>query len=297
MTDAPADIARRTALKLVAAAGAGLAASAGTAKAAIAPVAPKLDLMTPAGLLRAFILMRGALDERLVIGCVQGRYYGVVDDVLTPLYGVNAATFARYKRMPDGGYEAATCEQAYFTSLETGQVLENWVNPYTGETVTVPVTASKPQHIRIDKNMQFDLPAIPGMSAKHDILPIETIGNDIWFTEQTFVTLGKPGDKPYHYNELTTLHARRSDLGLASAKRVPCETHFSATVSWRPWLNMGDRPGHMLGNGGGLYGATMETLSPVWMEATLKARPELVHDTLGVLDPVWKTIGAGKAVP
>lgn len=298
MTDAPSDFTRRTALKLVAVAGAGLASTA-TANAAIAPAAPKIDLTSQPGRLRAFMLMRGALDDRLVIGCVQGRYYGVVDDVLTPLFGLNAATFARYRHSEDGGYEGVSFEQAYFTDLESGKVMDSWVNPYTGEKVTVPVTASKPQRLKIEKTMELAIPSgVPGMSVNRELLPIQIIGNDVWFTEQTFVSMqGKPGEKGFHYNELTTLHARHSDLAMVNARRVPCETHFSATVSWRPWMNMGDRPGHMLGNGAGQYGATFETLSPIWIEATRQARPEIIENAQAMMDPIWKTLGAAKAKP
>jgi hypothetical protein len=296
MLHPPTNIPRRTALKLVGLAGAG---AAGMGRAVAAPTSAKLDLTTPDGQLHAFILMRGALDERLVVGCVQGLYYGVIDDVLTPLFGVNAATFARYKPTDDGGYETVSFEEAFFTDLATGAVMESWVNPYTNETVTVPKTESEPRRIKINKDLTFELPpAGPTASVKHALLPIEIIGNDVWFTEQTFAAIQRvPTDKPYHYNELTTLHARLSDLDSPHAKRVPCETHFNATVSWRPWMKMGDRPGHMLGNGAGLYGTTMSALSPIWTEATLKARPQVIHDTLGMIEPVWKTLGAPKPAP
>jgi hypothetical protein len=54
---------------------------------------------------------------------------------------------------------------------------------------------------------------------------------------------------------------------------------------------MGNRPGHLLGNGDGGYGGAMSDLPQVWREATLRSRPELVRDPIAVLDPAWKTLG------
>ena len=53
---------------------------------------PYLDLTTGVG-----NGMRGALDGQLVVGFVSGRYDGVVDSEMTPLYGVAGATISRYR--------------------------------------------------------------------------------------------------------------------------------------------------------------------------------------------------------
>ena len=46
--------------------------------------------------------MRGALDGRLCMGYVKGLYYGVVEDRITPLYGVLGGTFSRFQRVEGG---------------------------------------------------------------------------------------------------------------------------------------------------------------------------------------------------
>ena len=69
--------------------------AAGSVGQAARPAPPARSLLSEA--LRRFIKMSGALDDRLVIGFVSGRYNGVVDSELTPLFGVFAATFSRYR--------------------------------------------------------------------------------------------------------------------------------------------------------------------------------------------------------
>ncbi len=253
---------------------------------------PDIDLLSPQQRLRAFMMMRGALDDRLVVGFVSGTYYGVVGDKMTPLYGLAAATFSRYRPMADGGYAGVGLEQAYFTDLDTGKVLETWLNPYTGETVTVPETRFEPRALTIDQNLRFGPPVTaPGVTVDQSVLPPQIIGDDIWFTERILSEIEPAGaDKAFHYNELTTMHASRADVMNPDAKRVPCDTHFSATVGWRPWLKMADRPGHLLGDGQGRYGVAVDNLPPVWLEATLRSRPEIIHDPLAVLEPVFRRL-------
>jgi hypothetical protein len=120
---------RRDALVGVAAA----VAAAGSSAALERPAAP-------AGLstLQQFVKLRGALDERLVTGFVIGRFDGVVGDVVTPLFGVLSAVFSRY-RSTSAGYVVVSYEQAYYTDLDSGRVVERMKNPYTGDTVEVPV--------------------------------------------------------------------------------------------------------------------------------------------------------------
>jgi len=131
----------------------------------------------------------------------------------------------------------------------------------------------------------------PGVTVDQSVLPPQIIGDDIWFTERILSEIEPAGaDKAFHYNELTTMHASRADVMNPDAKRVPCDTHFSATVGWRPWLKMADRPGHLLGDGQGRYGVAVDNLPPVWLQATLRSRPEIIHDPLAVLEPVFRTL-------
>ena len=105
------------------------------------------------------MLMRGALDDRLVMGFISGRYYGVVEEELRPLYGLVGATFARYRPRPDGGYDGATYEIPFFTDLATGEVMERWRNPYTGEEVGVPQSGYPPSAIVIGADLGLRAPS------------------------------------------------------------------------------------------------------------------------------------------
>lgn len=276
------NIGRRGAIGLIGSAAALAAAPAALAKA----VGPGLGSQSK---LHTYMLMRGALDDRLVIGCISGRYNGVVDGEMTPLYGVVAATFARYRARPDGGFDAVTYELAYFTDLETGAALNEFRNPYTGETVKVPAGGQPAARISFMPDLSMKLGrAIPGLVFDHQVLPIEVRGDDVWITEATRTSAAIPGQpRPFRYSETNILHARRSELEKPGAKRVRTEVTFNGVVNWRPWLNMGDRPGHLLGVGAGTQGTTMESLSPAWIAATRERKPELLKNPAAALEPLW----------
>jgi hypothetical protein len=252
--------------------------------------ATAIDLVDPAKRLRAYMLMRGALDDRLVIGCLIGRYYGVVDDEIVPFFGLVSATFARYRPTADGGFEGATYEVPFFTDIETGEALDRLANPYTGETVSVSQAAFPPARIAIARDLSFAMPATPPRLAyQHHVLPALQSGGDVWMVEETISAIAIPNKpKPMRYAEIVTLHARSSDLQMPGARRVPCETNYESVSSWRPWLKMSDHPGHLNGTGAGRYGVPMEELPANWLEAAAVLRPDVLKDPGAPLDALLK---------
>jgi len=241
--------------------------------------------------LRRFVKLRGALDDRLVIGCVSGRYDGVVEGVVTPLFGVVSAVFARY-RPRGGGFDVASFEQAYFTDLASGKALEHWKNPYTGEVVAVPVYSRPPVRLFLGPDLVFrsPAPAPKGVHVHQSARGPEMIGEDIVFVEQVDVSLdGSPGQLPFAYRDNTVLRAKLREVDRPDTQATPCETTFEATVSWRPWLKMGARPGHMEALGYGGFGGTMASLPPAWVQATARVNPGLLDHPEQAVAPAWHT--------
>jgi hypothetical protein len=233
--------------------------------------------------------MRGALTDRVVNGYVSGRYYGVVGDEVTPLYGVVAATFSRYRQRADGAYEFVSVEQAYFTDLDNKAVLDTYANPYTSETVTVPATQGAPSKLVVGLDLKVrPVGLLPGVELDQRVLPPQVIGGDVWFTEESFASARIPGrDKPIHYTETVTMQATTQALASSHGDRVPAHSIFNSVVSWRPWLKMGDRPGHLLGVGRGAFDVPVSDLPPAWLEATRRLRPQLLTAPETVLAPAW----------
>ena len=279
-------IRRREALAGMVATGAALAVSA-PLRAASQP--SLLDVTSEGGRQRAFMMMRCALDEDLVINWAQANYYGVVEDNMDPLFGVVSAVFSRTRRLADGSYGSVSLELAWFTDLETGKALQTFRNPYTNQDCTVPSGGFSPSASRFGRDLSFSLPKPrPGFTIEHEVLPFEVRGDDVWVTERMRSASTFPGAaKPFRYSDNTTLHARRSDLERPGATRVTSDVSYSNVVSWRPWLGMGDRPGHLTASGVGRQNASRDSLPPAWVEATEARRPEVLKDPAAILAPLW----------
>lgn len=263
----------------------GLAAGAVATQAAAASTAAN----APAGRLRTFMLMRGALDEGLVSSWMSATYYGVVEDRMEPLFDVAAAVFARYRRLPDGSFEAVSGELAWFLDKDTGKAMDKYRNPYTGETVDVPAGGLAPSKVVFghDLSMRLARP-VPGMELVHDVLGPVVRGNDIWMTERSRSSFTIPGQtKPLRYSENNVFHAKRSAVEARGATRVTTDVSFTNVVGWRPWLKMGDHPGHLTAAGSGQHASSLGMFPPAWIEATRARRPEVLKDPAAMLAPLW----------
>lgn len=268
-----------------------LVAGAATLAAAAAPAAADPssipvppNLKDPRDLLRTFIRMKGSLDDRLVVSSLSGCHLGVVDAVTQPLYGVLAATFQRFRALPDGRFEALSFEVAYFTDLATGKVIDKYLNPYTGETVTVGHARSRPARITYNHDLSFSLtPPIPGFELTHRVRPPVIIGDVLTMAEEGFTVVKVPGQPPFRYSEVSTLHANMADLADPHSPQIPARTAYTAVANWRPWLNMGGRPGHLVGTGAGVLGITLKDLPEEFVRATAERHPDVLKDAGALL--------------
>lgn len=236
----------------------------------------------PTGRLRDFLLMRGALDDRLVVGTLRGQYYAVVENEIIPLFGVISATFTRWRPLPDGRWLSASFEHAYYTDLASDEVMTDWRNPFNGSLCTVPVWTSQPTARVTDAALHTHLwKPFPGFTVKDRVSSMTEEAGEMVIVEQVASeALLPPPAKPYRYSEVVTLRAPLAALREAGAGvgRVPCANGFTAVSGWRPWLKMGEQPGHLMAQGVGRYGAEIDTLPAAWLTATRRLAPAWFQD-------------------
>lgn len=271
---------------------AGGAIMAGAAPASAGSARRRLDLSRSEDRFLAYMLMRGALDERLVISYVSGSYFGVVGSEVTPLWDVVGATFTRYRKRADGAYDGVTGEIAHFLDPVTGKSPGEFLIPYTGKVVTDPRTNLPPNRIVLKPSLHMEVPRMaPGAVMDHDIRAPEVRGDDVWFTEVTRVAFTAPGNaQPFRYSEMVTMHARMQDLETPGVMRVPCAVSFTNVVAWRPWMKMDDHPGHLMAIGSGRFGVGMDLLPARWTSATAEKWPHVLENPGALLDSVWKAL-------
>lgn len=286
---------RRTAITGMTATAAGAVAALAQAGPAMAARAGEADPAEPAGRQRTFMMVKGALDDRLIIRWISARYHAVIDDAITPMYNTHSATFSRHRRVTDGphagGYELVSAEIAWFTDIATGQPLDRWYNPYIGRDVTIPPGGLRPSRQMIAPDLSIHLEQdAEGIDVTYEVLPFEIHGDDLWITERTRTAVARPGGKkPFRYSQNSIYRTRRSDLARRGARHVTSDVSFTNVCGWRPYLEMGDHPGHMMSIGIGQQGAVFANIPEEWKAATRQRQPDIFADPSRLLAPLWQS--------
>jgi hypothetical protein len=259
-----------------------------SAAAAVPAKAATVDPLSPSRRYATLVKLRGALDERVFAGYVEGRYYGYVEGRLVPFYGLLAGTLTQHRRQPDGTFRGVSFELAYFTDWETGELLDGWKNPLTGKTVPVPRFRTAPGAFRItaDWRIAFE-DAMPGGTNSDRFLKPIAEGDDLWITEENRSEfLATKTEPAFFYNELVTYHGRVADL----ASPAPwCDTTvaFQSEVSWRPWLEMGNATGHLVGNAAGRKLKHLDAMPARWLAWGRKHHADVFADPVAFLARGW----------
>ena len=266
---------------------AGLGASALTTASMPAWGRAGIDLNNRRDFLQSVVKMRGSTDERLCIGWVAGTRYAVVEHRAIPMMNLLAATFSQYRQKPGGDYEARSIEIAYFLDLVSGKLLETWRNPVTDRVVDVPQVRMGPSAFDISADgLQIRRAAgeAVGMSLNHRFESPYQRGDDVWITEVIDVN-GKPrkDSRPFVYNEMSTYHARLSDLANPALATVPANISFHGLVTFRSWMGFADTPGHTTAHGSGTRASRMAELPAYHQELTKALHPDVYANPLEIL--------------
>lgn len=300
-------ITRRTALAAVAATAPVLALSAAesglsapldrTDRSAGQPDARRIHSApgssSPAIQLETLIRMRGSLDERLVISFLEGVYYGVMDARITPLYGLSAGLFRQYRKRPDGGYDYANFELVYVIDLDSGELLTEFRNPYSGKSGTPPQTRLGPSRLAITEAREVVRPGQPAATPAgnfHRFRPAQIVGDDLWIVEESAVKAPPPMN--FSFNEVLTYRASRRDLEDAALLHVPTDVHFNPVIGWRPWQGMSGfdgPPSHVMGSCSGRVVTSVDALPPRYLGWTQRFHADVLADPLKLLASAWAT--------
>jgi len=259
----------------------GAAPSAGLARGVSA-----IDWKSPETQMRVLLQMRGALDDRLVISFLEGVYYGVMEGLITPLYGLSAGLFRQYFARADGGADYLNFELVYVTDLDTGELLKTFRNPYSGGVGTPPQSQLGPSRLTIKPDRQIVLQGMPpGIKGNNFCRPARVIRDDVWITEEQAVMVPPPMN--FAFNEILTYHASVHDLADPKAMQVPTSVHFTPVIGWRPWHAMAgheaEKSSHLMGDCAGRVVTSISDLPPHYLRWTEEFHPDVLRDPLALL--------------
>ena len=239
-------VGRRSVLTQTALAAASFAAI--TPVAAAPPRRIKLDFTNPKDLIVAQMKMDGDLTEnKEVVSYMKGIVYGIFDDgkKLEPMFYAGSLAFSRSFKVDDTTYKNMSNFTICYMDLTTGEVLEEWYNPWLEKKLKV-VNYASTLHTIIKPMQPIN---------DHTKLRVEwqVEGNDVirWSDGQIKKKNPITPDKwpkasvgEYYYkNQSGQCVARLDELENPDLTTVQTVTLGQRHGPWYPWQQMGQAPG------------------------------------------------------
>ena len=270
-----------------------------------AKAAGHFDPSDAASVLRTLHKMRGEEDGRIAMGWLKGLRYGVVDSEITPLMGMVTGTFARHKVLDDGSIKLASFELAFYTDFYSGELLDRLTIPYTGKSVEVPrlmlgpnSSVNKPSFHGVvelgggpvpDEDIEESETAMrPTGSTKFErwLGPVTVKEGHVWITEASSATLtpADPTARKVVYSESVTYKGAERDVLNPDLRTISSTLSYTGITSWRPWMEMGDHPGHTTSHALGSKTFDVSSLPDDYVAMAERYYPDALADPGAVLD-------------
>jgi hypothetical protein len=256
------EMTRREGLGLAAALGAAAASSAVQAEIPGPPLVTKIDFKDPKWNRDTFARLDADLDPtKEKLGWMRGTVYGVRDnEPVRPLFINEGFSFVRTARLPDGSWRRRLREIVFYRDIDTGEIMKEWKNPYTGRTVKVVPIANDPFNFTITE-FQPEPPSYGGLNTvkppKKPLLLDWSYGADDSIVLQTNINLYYPSklqpdkwpmESPGVFSRVTELFiyvVKRKDIENPKITHLPHVGSWSRITPWLPWMQMGAGAGHI----------------------------------------------------
>lgn len=253
--------------------------------AAAAPTA-RFDPDDPAALLDAFRRLRFASHGEPVFWWMRASKHGAVDGALTHLYDMEIASIFQAEDTTDG-FSVTSLELIYATDPETGELLEELLNPYTGERLPWMHTPVGPARVNYSTT-GLELPTeLPGVDIRmtHALTSGMVHAGQVWLKDDNsaVVTQREGDDPPFLVTDWSTFLAQVADLEDPALSSPPCTVAFQSSTSWQKPLRMGRRPGMMISRGAGAKATRFSDLPDRVRGLIATVHPEIARDPAAAL--------------
>ena len=261
-----------------------------------------LDINDARDNLYGFAKVWGTIGPRAVLSGYQGVQYAVVGSKRAmPLFGYAGFGNIRNQIMPDGSVKVTGKECGYFTDLTTGEIIDHWDNPWTGERVEVfPFlndrfrgTLGLTQKVfRVgDSETVNNANGAPPAEGAPFRLPWQPIGDQYllgWDYAHEYTNPVTPEGWPkastgrrVNPSEHFTIFTPRAEVDDRSTHTARYHAGFMRQAPWWPWMRMGQS-----GVEGVLFGRMHsyqitgghEDVPPAILRRVERDRPDLLEE-------------------
>jgi hypothetical protein len=206
-----------------------------------------VNLSDPNDALRALIKTRASLKPDDVVTWFAGDVYAWQPDeaARAPIFGIEGYNVARAIEV-EGGFDLLTREAVFYLDPRTRQIIDEWENPFTSQTVEVVHIWNDP----VNQRLRAQMPWGPFR------VPTTHMAGETTFRLDVFLAYPNPlpaskypelsNSDTYQAAEIfgfTTSTSELQDEGVAGAS-----SHVSWTriAPWLPFMKMGSQQGHLV---------------------------------------------------
>ena len=207
------------------------------------------ELDTPEAQLQAYRRIQCSVNDGEAVvywwlGNVFARVPGEPDRKIFRVEGMNIRHCGTVEDPENGtGFRLVTRELLFYMDPESGEILRQWENPWTGETNQVLHVANDP----VNQPAVFAV----GRGGGPFQLPFEFRGDHWWLTSAVPLFYKNPlgGDYQqyvggtYHATEMFNFMGDVASLTNDDSNTAEVGVGWVRLSSWLPWMEMGDRPG------------------------------------------------------
>jgi len=210
-----------------------------------------LDLSDSADVIRAEIRLNCSSDPAhprisWMTGELFARRQGEADRRVFRVQGINTRACEQTNDPQRGpGYRSVTREAIFYLDPDTGEMLREWKNPWTGETLPVvhmfndPVNMAQPRFARDESGKPVSWPGrIVGNFAIQERRSSFLRDSPLGGGYQAFV-----GGRYQAVEISTTIVPVDAWLGPKPRQPIPVVSAWTRISPWLPWMKMGDREG------------------------------------------------------
>ena len=241
-----------------------------------------LDLDKPEDNMTAFIKVRGSLKENEeVIYYANGKIYGFVNGERDkPLMGYEMYNIGRSVKRAENSYYLLTNEVLLYTDLKTGEVLEKFENPYTGESVDVVHVWNSPVNQMQDLEGRYGKWGVNHNKYGDDMICMNA---DIFLKYPSPLSVKEFPENSqsddYEASELFQFFFSKKDMNDPNQTSIPCTISWTRLGPWLPWMNMGQREGLVVYQGAGykIMERDYDKMPKVLTDYVMKNHPEYRH--------------------
>jgi hypothetical protein len=239
-----------------------------------ADLPPLPDLSKPEENLAGMLRMQASLTEEDVPWWFDGTIFGIVGEAEPkPLVRFEGCEVYWVRPVENGAHELTGHTVTFFYDLDSGKSLDTFANPYTDE--LNKVTASV-QGGGAGYGFNYSVDGVrptrflDKMPARPLQLQWSMARDTIWMHAETAYP---PGMKQPR-KQRQTMFAPLADFRNPDVRNLP--TTFSATVfeNWPRWMDMGDRPGHVIWHASGAKIRTIDELPPEFRARLERDHPD-----------------------